>query len=153
VATACEKQVVRDLRGAAFDTYFLEEIDPPGDKDDESTPLGSGANRYRLYFRIIDEETTPREHPHTGPDVAPYLLVLVDVEPDTGNIVGYRYDLIDRAYQAHFGYHLHSEGGPPVSHKQGCHVPDGRQSHPPVALQDVVHELIAECFAHRLGRG
>ena len=73
----------------------------------------------------------------------------MDVVPGTGEVVGYRYDLTDRACDAHFGYHFHSHGGPAFAHIQGCHRKPRVQVHPMVTLGEVANDRIRECFEHR----
>ena len=130
-------------------TQFLEEIDPPaGGGRDPVNPLILGADRYRLFFRIVGEETmTPQVPPSRR--LAPLIRAQVDIVPGTGGIVGYRYDLIDPAYDAHYGYHLHGHGGPAFAHIQGCHRAPRVQAHPIVTFGEVVNDLIRECFEHR----
>ena len=56
--------VIRELRLGAEATQFLEEIDPPeAGSGDRADPLVSGADRYRLFFRTIVEETMSPESP------------------------------------------------------------------------------------------
>jgi hypothetical protein len=152
VATACERQVIGDIRLGAQQSGYLEEIDAPqDDADDQTTELPSGAVRYRLYFRIIDEEDVPKERPPLGADVAPLIYVLVDVDPTNGQILSYRYDLVDRAYNCHDGFHLHSHGGPPVAHRQGCTVKGHWEKHREVTFNDeVIFDLVELCFGHRM---
>lgn len=147
------EEVVREVRLAARDTGALEEIPSrPGPADADGTPLRPGIQRVTLLFAFIDEPSMPVLLPRLHA-VAPHIKAVVDHERTSGLVVGYRYDLVDRAYEAHHGFHLHGHGGPSTPHRQGCHLVPSPQPAPELGFDDAVYQLIEECWAHRVGRG